>query len=174
MEAQSIICNNTRRSAGLATVLMIALLCALASPTNAQTFAVRSADDNQTQQWAWGQTEQSFPEVKWDIVNAASPRGCLVTWSATPFAHQNGQASMDISLRLRVVSGQPARARWKVQDEFDQSDLSRGRSEAVVTLASERRGAASVGIVVSAVTDQQTLPVAGSYSTSLVATLSGI
>ena len=163
-----------RRSLRLAAALVIALLCANSARATAQQLNVRSFDGDQQAQWTWGQTEQSFPEVRWDVVNAASSRGCVVSWSATPFVHQNNIAEMDVRLAMRLTSGQPRRARWNVKTSYDQSAVSDGRREAVVSLASQQRGAASVGIVVSMIADRTSIPTAGNYSTTLVATLSGL
>ena len=155
----------------------LAVLLSLASSTTGFSQVARTAPETRGEvlvHHPGNQGAMLLPAESWRIQNSAFPNGCLVSWTAEPFTHENNQKlQVDCELNIALDAGTP-NAEWKAVTPTSITSFSRGKGRAVVEVASARRGNARALLQVRFV-PQNNFPLAGGrYSTVVTGTVTGL
>jgi hypothetical protein len=115
---------------------------------------------------------QQFSEVRWDVHNSRRDDGIAVIWSIDSFSTHSGKQKYlaDAGLNLRILSAVPERA-WQITQQSDSTNIAKGDRSATVSAVCTEYGEATLGLTVTFITSDTSVPAAGEYRTQLVGTI---
>lgn len=114
---------------------------------------------------------QVFPEVVWQLYSGVDSGGYTVQWSCGPFVHSvQGALKADARLAIRVVASDGF-ADWRTTVPNDQTSYAGGDETAAAAAQSVAVGDGQVGLTVTFLNDDYSRLAAGSYTTTVVGTI---
>lgn len=115
---------------------------------------------------------QQFSEVRWDVHNSRRDDGIAVIWTIDSFSTHSGKQKYlaDAGLNLRILSAVPGRA-WQITQQSDSTNIVKGDRSATVSAVCAEYGEATLGLTVTFITSDTSVPAAGEYRAQLVGTI---
>lgn len=118
-----------------------------------------------------GDAPQVFPEVVWQLYTGIDSGGYTAQWTCEPFTHTSkGTLKADAKLAIRVI-GSDGFADWTATVPSDQTAYASGDNTAAVAAQSVAVGDGQVGLTVTFLNDDYSTLAAGSYTVTVVGTI---
>lgn len=145
-----------------------AVFLASGAPAFAQSIGVPPAESLVHNR---GNAPQVFPEVVWQLYTGIDSGGYTAQWTCEPFIHASKSTlKADAKLAIRVI-GSDGFADWRATVPSDQTAYASGDQTAAVAAQSVAVGDGQVGLTVTFLNDNYSTLAAGSYTVTVVGTI---